>query len=191
MRIAMPVMPRPSGRAASADNWTFMDRSRSGPAAATFSRNSASGFSSAIAVEVKSPPRSAASQTNSNSSARDLARVIASFAALSAANMRVVRSRCSSALAFSAARSKLSSAKETFSAMRENSAMISSSVAHARPTKNISTPMLLPPLIMGTATQAMTPASRRASAQAPLLAVMSALTADFRVRNASPATPRP
>ena len=49
---------------------------------------------------------------------RDLARTIASLVALSAANMRVRRSFCSSVLAFSSARSKFSSANDTLSASR-------------------------------------------------------------------------
>ena len=75
--------------------------------------------------------------------------------------------------------------------MRENSAMISSSVAQERPTKNISTPMLRPDLIMGMATQADTPLWRCASFQAPLLAAISGLMAGFWVRKASPLMPRP
>ena len=69
-------------------------------------------------VEVNLPPCRAASHTSSNNSLRDLARMIASLVALSAANMRVRRSFCSSVLAFSSARSKLSSANDTLSASR-------------------------------------------------------------------------
>ena len=71
-----------------------------------------------ILAELKRPPCAAASQTSSYSSVRVLARMIASLVALSAANMRVNRFFCSSALAFALARSKLSSANETFSAIR-------------------------------------------------------------------------
>ena len=111
-------------------------------------------------VELNRPPFAAASHTSSNSSVRDVARTIASLVALSAASMRPRRSFWASALAFSPARSKFSSANETFSAIRAISAMISSSSAHDFPTKNISTPMLSPALISGTATQAVTPVSR-------------------------------
>ena len=76
--------------------------------------------------------------------------------------MRVSRSFWASALAFSLARSKLSSANETFSAIRAISATISSSSAHSFPTKNINTPTLSSALIRGTATQAVTPVSRAA-----------------------------
>ena len=81
-----------------------------------------------MVVELNLAPFTAASQTSSNSSARDFARMMASLVALSAANIRVRRSFCASVFAFSAARSKLSSATETFSAMRAISAMISSSL---------------------------------------------------------------
>ena len=103
---------------------------------------------------VNLPPFAAASHTSSNSSVRDLARMIASLVALSAANMRVRRSFCASAFAFSSARSKLSSANDTFSAIRASSATISSSAAQDLPTKNSRTPTLSPALIRGTATQA-------------------------------------
>jgi len=86
--------------------------------------------------------------------------MIASLVALSAANMRVNRSCCWSATAFSFARSKLSSANDTFSAIRASNAMISSSSAQDLLTKNSSTPTLRPPLVRGTATQAITPVSR-------------------------------
>ncbi len=52
-------------------------------------------------VELNLPPCAAASHTSSNISVRDLARMIASLVALSAANIRVSRSFCSSAFAFS------------------------------------------------------------------------------------------
>src|SRR5258705_6028109 len=61
--------------------------------------------------------------------------MIASLVALSAANIRDSRSFCWSALAFSLARSKLSSATETLSAIRASRAMISSSAAQLLPTK--------------------------------------------------------
>ena len=93
-------------------------------------------------VELNRPPFAAASHTSSNSSVRDVARTIASLVALSAASMRASRSFWASALAFSLARSKLSSANETFSAIRAISATISSSSAHVLPTKNSNTPML-------------------------------------------------
>ena len=82
-----------------------------GPAAATMSRYSLFGFTSAMVVEVNLPPLAAASHTSSNSSLRDFARMIASLVALSAASMRVRRSFCSSVLAFSSARSKFSERK--------------------------------------------------------------------------------
>ena len=118
-------------------------------------------------VELNLPPCAAAWQASSNISVRDFARMIASLVALSAANIRVSRSFCSSALAFSFARSKLSSANETFSAIRASSAMISSSTAHDLPTKNVRTPTLSPALIRGTATQATTPVSCPACCQGP------------------------
>ena len=119
--------------------------------------------------------------------------MIASLVALSAANMRVSRSFCSSAFVFSAARSKFSSAKETFSAIRDSTATISSSAAQDLPTKNISTPTLLPNLIRGTATQATTPVLCPACRQGRPCSELriSLLMQGFCVRNALPQTPLP
>src|ERR1700686_5315252 len=75
--------------------------------------------------------------------------MIASLVALSASSMPARRSFCLSALAFSSARSKFSSATDTFSAMRPISAMISSSLAQDFSIRNSSTPMLLPALMSG------------------------------------------
>ena len=64
------------------------------------------------------PPLAAASHTRSNNSARDVARMIASLVALSAASMRVRRSFWISVRALSSAWSKFSSANDTLSAKR-------------------------------------------------------------------------
>jgi hypothetical protein len=88
---------------------------------ATTSRKSSSGFISMIEVEVNLPPLAAASHTSSNSSAREVARMIASLVELSAASMRVRRSFCTSVLDLSSAWSKFSNAKDTLSTRRCNS----------------------------------------------------------------------
>src|SRR5467141_778264 len=99
-----------------------------------------------MVAEVNVPSKTAASHTSSNNCARVLARMIASLVALRASNIPVRRSFCFSALAFSSARSKLSRANETFSAIRAKSSMISLSAAQDLLTKNINTPTLLPAL---------------------------------------------
>src|SRR5213080_1555335 len=91
-RIAEPQSPRPSGRAALVDIVAWRALEAVGPAAATTSRYSLSGFTIAIEVKVNLPPFAAASHTSAYSSARDDARMIASLVALSAASMRVRRS---------------------------------------------------------------------------------------------------
>ncbi len=144
-----------------------------------------------MVAQLNFAPSAAASHTSSNSSARDFARMIASLVALSAANMRESRSFCASALAFSLARSKLSSATDTFSAIRAISAMTSSSVLHSFPTKKIKTPMILPSLVSGTATQAMTPASSPTLCHRPNVIGMSLLMQGRWVRNAWPQIPVP
>ena len=117
-RIAEPQSPRPSGCASLADIVAWRALEAVGPAAATTSRYSLSGFISAMEVKVNLPPFAAASHTRSNSSARDDARMIASLVALSAASMRVRRSFWTSVRALSSARSKFSSANDTLSANR-------------------------------------------------------------------------
>ena len=149
-RNAVPQTPRPSGTAALVETFRRRALSAVGPAEATILKESLSGLTRRMLVELNRPPCAAAVHTSSNISVRDLARMIASLVALSAANIRVNRSFCSSAFAFAFARSKLSSANETFSAIRASSAMISSSAAHDLPTKNITTPTLCPALIRGT-----------------------------------------
>ena len=98
VRNAVPVSPRPSGRSAEIAKRVLLTRSLFCPFEAAIRRNSSPGSASAIVVEVNLPPSTAAAQTSSNISARDLARMIASLVALSAANMRVSRSFCSSVL---------------------------------------------------------------------------------------------
>ncbi len=70
--------------------------------------------------------------------------MIASLVALSAANMRDSRSFCSSARAFSSARSKLASANDTFSASRCNSAIISGLKVPNSLERNTSAPIASP-----------------------------------------------
>src|SRR5947207_15884062 len=91
-RIAEPQSPRPSGWAALDDIVAWRALEAVGPAAATTSRYSLSGFISAMEVNVNLPPLAAASHTSSNRSARDDARMIASLVELSAASIRVRRS---------------------------------------------------------------------------------------------------
>ena len=92
VRNAVPLSPRPSGRASSTDNLTCRVVSAAGPAAATILSRSLPESAYAMVAEVNRPPFAAASHTISNSSVRDLARMMASLVALSAANIRVRRS---------------------------------------------------------------------------------------------------
>ncbi len=192
-RNALPQSPRPSGRSALVETFTRRMLLAVGPATATVSMSSLSDLARMMLVELNRPPFAAASHTSSNSSARDVARTIASLVVLSAPSMRASRSFWASAFAFSLARSKFSSANETFSAIRAISATTSSSSAHDLPTKNISTPTLCPDLISGTATQAVTPVSRAVCCQGRPCAELriSWLTQGFCVRNARPQTPFP
>ncbi len=106
------------------------------------------------------PPVAAASQTSWYNSLRDFARMIASLVALSAANMRDSRSFCSSARAFSSARSKLASANDTFSASRCNSAIISGLKVPNSLDRNTSAPIASPFLSNGNAAPDLLPLSR-------------------------------
>ena len=164
-----------------------------GPATATISIMSMSDLARRMLVELNRPPFAAASHTSSNSSAREVARTIASLVVLRADSMRASRSFWASVFAFSLARSKFSRANETFSAIRAISATISSSSAHDSPTKNINTPTLWPDLISGSATQAVAPVSRAVCCQGRPCAELriSWLTQGFCVRNARPQTPFP
>jgi len=191
VRKAAPHRPHPSGRVSSIEVLMRRALSAVGPAVAAISRWWLSALTRKMLLELNRPPLDAAAHTNSNISSRDLARMIASLVALNAANIRDSRSFCWSALAFSLACSKLSGATETFSAIRANSATISSSAAQFLPTKNINTPMLLPNLVSGSATQAMTPVSRPTRCHGPLDFGISLLMQGRWVRNASPHTPPP
>ncbi len=92
VRNAVPLSPRPSGRVSSIDNLTYRVVSAAGPEAATILSRSLPGVTNAMVAEVNLPPFAAASHTISNSSLRDLARMMASLVALSEANIRVRRS---------------------------------------------------------------------------------------------------
>ena len=138
VRNAVPQSPRPSGRSSSTDTLTCRVVSAVGPAAATMSSSSLSGLTRAMVVEVNLPPFAAALHTSSNSSARDLARMIASLVALSAANIRVRRSFWLSVLAFSSARSKFPIANDTLSASRcSSSANSGVNVSFSEEMKNM------------------------------------------------------
>jgi len=144
-RNAAPLSPRPSGRAALIDTFTFRVVSAVGPATAAISRKSLSRLARLMVVEVNLPPFAAASHTISNSCGRDLARMIASLVALSAANIRLSRSFCSSVFCFSSTRSKLSRANETFSASLPRSSTRSSVNAASSQERKRSTPTALSP----------------------------------------------
>ena len=92
VRNAVPLSPRPSGRFSSTDNLTCRVVSAAGPEAATILSRSLPESANAMVVDVNLPPPAAASHTRSNSSSRDLARMMASLVALSEANIRVRRS---------------------------------------------------------------------------------------------------
>src|SRR5216683_7665303 len=143
-RNADPVNPRPCGSDSVIANSDSRISPAPGPVEATTRRYNESDSARATVAEPNFAPCTAAWQTISNSSARDLARMIASLVALRDANIRARRSVSWSAFAFLSARSKLSRANETFSASRASSATISLSAAQDLLTKNSNTPTLLP-----------------------------------------------
>ena len=192
-RNAIPLMPRPSGCASLTDILTSRALAAVGPAVATMSRYSLFGFTSAMVVAVNFPPLAAASHTSSNSSLRDLARIIASLVALSAASIRVRRSFCSSVLAFSSARSKLPSAKDTLSASRCSSSANSGVNVSICEEINSITPTDCPSTSSGNAAPDLAPSLRMIGRNA---APRGSLTRSFamlacRARNAVPQSPRP
>src|SRR5258708_2736755 len=70
-RNAAPLSPRPSGRAALIETFTFLVVSAVGPATAAMSRKSLLRLAKLMVVEVNLPPFAAASHTISNNCTRD------------------------------------------------------------------------------------------------------------------------
>jgi len=165
-RNAAPLSPRPSGRAALIETFTFRVVSAVGPATAAMSRKSLSGLARLMVVEVNFPPFAAASHTISNSCVRDLARMIASLVALRAPNMRFNLRKARSLPLRAASRSKLSSAYEMFADMRSSSETIWPSSEPASRRVTSSTPTLRPLQISGNAAAAPTCASHAPFRQA-------------------------
>ena len=119
--------------------------------------------------------------------------MIASLVSLSAANMRVSRSFCSSALAFSSARSKLSSAKETFSASLSSSSTNSGVNASFSGRENSITPTACSADEQRKAAPDRVPSCTRLGVKVRGLAVgqKSLMMQGCRVRNDVPVRPLP
>ena len=112
-----------------------------------------------MVAEANIPPKTAASHTSSNNSARDLARTIASFVPLMAPNILLSLCMACSPVLRAASRSKLSSAYEMFADIRSNSETMWSFRDPASRRVTSSTPTLRPLQVNGNAAAASTQAS--------------------------------